>query len=394
MTKKIPHLFCLLLLANLSLKAQSVIVDGSLGGSEGYVLKCLQDNYTQFGDATTSTNVLESPNGSELDGAYAKIANNTLYLFFAGNLENSPISNRLEIFLDCKSGGQNVLTNTNNYPSEFENVNKMAGLKFDAGFESDYWFTLGSFKSGTQYKAFMYVAETNGDPVNGFIDNPLPDVIINNTGGPYNWTFQGGQFGLNNSNNAGVGGAAGQVGGAYDPSSVSTGIELAIPLAYIGNPTGDIKVCAFINSSAHDYVSNQILCGLGGSADNLQNPIPGTATYLNGVDFTTFAGDQFFVVSQTSDISSPFAVGSLGLHPSPTASNSFLHLFAAQNIEKESFVSVLDIQGACVWKGNYSTHTGENIFEIPSANFPSGVYFVQLQNGNYMQTQKLLVERR
>lgn len=368
-----------------------VTVNGTLGSTEGYALKCLQNNYTQFGNATTST-VTESPGGSELDGAYAKIANNTLYLFFAGNLEGAPNNNRLEIFLDTKTGGQNVLTNTNNKPSDFEDPNKMAGIKFDTPFESDYWFTLGSFKSGTSMKAFIYMAETNGDPVNGFIDNPLPDITIDNTGGPYAWTYLGGQLGFNNSNNAGVGGAVGEVGGNFDPATVLTGFEFAIPLAYIGNPSGDIKVCAFINSGAHDYVSNQFLCGLGGTANNLQNPNPASPNYLAGVDLSVIPDDQYFVVSQPVGIDAPVDVLSLQLSPMPATDHVTLRFSLPQGTENQSSVEIYSLSGQRIQATTLATQVGENQATISVADFAPGVYVLSLKNGHFVSTQKLVVK--
>lgn len=395
MNKKLLNLFftaskiCILAICATPLMAQTVTVNGALDISEGYQLKCLQDNYTQFGNSTTGT-IITSPSGSELDGAYAKIANNTLYLMITGNLEGAPNSNRLEIFMDTKTGGQNVLTNTNNKPSDFENPNKMAGIKFDAGFESDYWFTIGSFMSGANYKSFIYCAATDGDSINGFIDNPVPDIQLNSTGGPYNWTYQGGKIGWNNSNVAGVGGALGEVGGTFDPATVITGIELAIPLAYLGNPTGDIKVCAFINSAAHDYVSNQVLCGLGGNAVNLQSPTPG-ANYLNGVDFSAVANDQYFVVSQTTDIKTPFEVGALSIHPMPAKDAFTIHLASGYSVANYTDVMLFNLNGVEVQKNSFATVAGTNDFEVRVSELPAGVYVATIVNGNYIQREKIVV---
>ena len=68
----------------------------------------------------------------------------------------------------------------------------------------------------------------------------------------------------------------------------TTGIELAIPLAAIGNPTGCVRVCALLVSYWGAGISNQVL-----------GPLPaGTCevTAPASVDFSAVAGEQFFAV--------------------------------------------------------------------------------------------------
>lgn len=72
-----------------------------------------------------------------------------------------------------------------------------------------------------------------------------------------------------------------------NPAGVTTGIEIAIPLADIGNPdmgTG-VKVTAFINGQFHDFIANQMIGGLPALSDNLGEP--------RFVDLSTLGGDQF-----------------------------------------------------------------------------------------------------
>jgi hypothetical protein len=66
----------------------------------------------------------------------------------------------------------------------------------------------------------------------------------------------------------------------------------------LGNPTGDIKITAFINGGGHDYLSNQVLCGVNG-AGNLAEP--------RQVNFNNLPGDQYFTVPAP-----PAAVPTLG----------------------------------------------------------------------------------
>lgn len=76
-----------------------------------------------------------------------------------------------------------------------------------------------------------------------------------------------------------------------DPAGVVTGIEIAIPLADLGNPdmsTG-VKVIAFVNGQFHDFVSNQMIGGLPALSDNLGEP--------RNIDLSALAGDQFAIAT-------------------------------------------------------------------------------------------------
>lgn len=78
-----------------------------------------------------------------------------------------------------------------------------------------------------------------------------------------------------------------------DPALVNKGIEMMIPLASIGNPSGPIGFCIFINGQGHDYASNQFLpplpplsANLGGDGNGNYN---GTVSLIN---LNNFAGTQ------------------------------------------------------------------------------------------------------
>ena len=83
-------------------------------------------------------------------------------------------------------------------------------------------------------------------------------------------------------NTAGVGSGCGAASG----SGVTSGIELAIPLAALGNPTDCVKICAFVNGGGHDYLSNQVLGSLAVGTCNLGEP--------HTVDFSQQPGAQWF----------------------------------------------------------------------------------------------------
>lgn len=258
------------------------VLDGSLDAAYGGA-RAVQSVGTQFGNAAGGNNV--SASGSELDNAYGVVDGGTLYLFFGGNLESN--FNKLEIFIDSVAGGQNRLRG-DNPDVDFNGLNRMGdngnnnGLTFDAGFESDRYLMLtnGNTGSGVQYFANFAETLTGGGGAGGFVGgSALNDTAI--TGG------NGINIFGNNSNGVGVNSFGNP--NDSDPALISTGFEFAIPLSLLGDPTGDIKVTAFINGSGHDFASNQFLGGVPGGQGNLGDP--------RGVNLANLAGDQFFTVS-------------------------------------------------------------------------------------------------
>ncbi len=254
--------------------AAAGMVDGTMNVAEGYTLAALQNTPTGFGDNNDATPT--SANGSELDGAYYRVDGGDLYIMLTGNLQTN--FNKLDIFIDSAAGGQNKLTGTN--PDiDFNGLNRMGddgsgnGLKFDAGFESDYFLTITNGQSPIEtYASFTETLGTGG--AGGYIGGGEGSVVADTNGI---------MVAIDNSNIGGVDGT-----NVNTPISVTTGIEIKIPLAVIGNPTGNIKVTAFINGGSHDFVSNQVLGGIGGGA-NLGEP--------RSVDLSGIAGDQFFTVA-------------------------------------------------------------------------------------------------
>ena len=247
----------------------------------------VQNTQTQFGDSNLAT--VDFANGSELNSAYAHIGGGMLHLVLTGNLESN--YNKLEIFIDAVAGGQNQLRN-NNADVDYNGLNRMGddpatlkvveGLTFDAGFSSDLWVSLTC--GGPTFAVYMNYAETltKGAGFGSYLGT-------GGAGAAGATVFKSGfGFGIDNSNILGV------VGGTDigDGSGCTTGIEIQIPLSSIvGYVDGDIKVCAFINGGGHDYVSNQVLGGLGGGA-NLAEP--------RFVNFENIPGSQYFVVSNSA----------------------------------------------------------------------------------------------
>jgi len=263
-------------------------MDGTLDSDYGDA-NAVQNTQTSFGDSTIG--MPDFANGSEIDSGYAIIDNGYLYIMLPGNLEST--FNKIDIFVDARDGGQNTLRNDNS-EVDFEGLIRMGddgsgenGLTFDEGFDADMWLSMTC--GGDVFATYASYAElhTTGGGFGQFVgegSSGAAGVIYGKTGL---------MFALDNSNVGGVGFGEGLGCG----EGVTTGIEVAIPLYLLDwdGKAGDItsaKICAFINNSGHDFMSNQVIGGIGGGA-NLEDP-----RYVN---FENITGDQFFTVGGTAE---------------------------------------------------------------------------------------------
>ncbi|MBL8761568.1 MAG: hypothetical protein JNL50_09725 [Phycisphaerae bacterium] len=320
-------LTALALMALAGQAAAQVTVDGVKDAAYGANL-WVQNVPTGFGD-----NIEGDPNlatGSELDNMSAVIIADKLYIFLGGNLETN--YNKLTIMLDCiPAEGQNVIRN-NNVDVDYNGINRIAGLKLDAGVAVDYWINVTN-GTGTGSSGFdMYInaatlrtdgalfdgtsvldysSYTGGDKFDFFplfFDGTRLDP---QTGGlaavycnyaprtasasllvdPLNPVGTPGLLGgyIDNTNTEGVDGA-----NVNDPASVATGLELEIDLAELGwTGTNPIKLVAFINGSGNDYISNQVVGGLPDLSPNLGEPTL--------VDFSAIDGNQWVAIPCPAD---------------------------------------------------------------------------------------------
>jgi hypothetical protein len=264
--------------------ANAQTIDGTAEATYGPA-RATQNTQTGFGD--NNLGVVDFANGSELDQGFGVIIGGTLYLVIAGNLESN--GNMLNVFLDTRSGGQNRLRGDNpNFAGgrllRLGDSGGPNGLIFDSGFDADWWFGLNGFNV-PPYRLFCDFSEllsAGGGSNFGFLgsNTAITDSVLSGGTNPF-----GVKATINNSNVVGVSGGSGTSSGA----GVTTGVELAIPLAAIGNPTGPIRVCVFIANQTNSFVSNQVLGGIGGGA-NLGEP--------RGKSFAAILGDQFFTVPE------------------------------------------------------------------------------------------------
>lgn len=240
--------------------AQAIVINGIYDPAFGAPL-AVQDTQTSFGS------------NDSLCAAYATTDSTNLYVFLSGKLNTG--YERLALFLDTGSGGQNQLQPGTNFGS----MNPAVGLKFDSAFAPTYMIAL------------------NGDGTNLYVDyadlrNNANSQYLGNSN--YNGATPLGLGVLATVNNAGPGLSYGW--GPLSPSdqalaaSYTTGIELQIPLAAIGNPTGPFLASAFIAGGDGSTRSTQFLGGVGGNFPN------GDYSPLSGTDLSTVPGNQYFVI--------------------------------------------------------------------------------------------------
>jgi PEP-CTERM motif len=323
-----------------------IVVDGRLTGDEPYYGAALsvQNTNTHFGNATNG-DARFANGGSEIDQVFATVSGGRLFVLIGGNLESN--FNKLEVFIDAVPGGVNQL-NGSSLPAHVDPyccgsnppsgaLQQLSGLRFDAGFEADRYLTFsngvhafgnpqlqrwtlsayyadlaggvagGKSEVGFQYQALgvesglqqgepidqlnngcTSPADTNCAPPEHEFAEPI-DTINDpaNTKGHRDFLNNVGlRMAIDNSNTVGVNAGTGAATG--NPQAVVTGIEFSLPLAELGNPLGDIKLTAFINSGPHSFISNQF-SGVGVLRSNLGGD-------MGAINLATIAGDQFVTI--------------------------------------------------------------------------------------------------
>ncbi len=289
--------------------AGGIVVDGTREAAYGSPAS-IQNNSTDFGN--NENDHIGYAVGSELDGGSVTIDNGSLFIHLGGNLESN--YNKIELFIDIRDGGQNRILGINPDVS-YGALQRMGddgtgnGLTFDADFEADFYLdvTCGDNGFGSGISSYVNFAElrTNGDGIGAYAGSGgsynLDDVdYVDPSIGDY-----GISVAINNSNIAGVIAGDGTDCGAPDDVVVMTGIEIEIPLYLLdwdfeGIPFDEVKVCAFVNAADHHWVSNQVLNGLGGSA-NLGEP--------RLVNFANIDGNQYFAMGDVAEPCVPATVG-------------------------------------------------------------------------------------
>lgn len=246
----------------------------------GGTLRAVQDSPTSFGNATGGGQ--DSAGGGELDAMWGDISGSTLNLAISGNIEGN--FNKAWIFFDTKAGGENTLDNMNTDNGCCGEIQQMAGLTFDSGFDADYAIRIevGSGFYGINFADL--VPNTSGSIWNGGGFEALPDGP--NTGG------FGVTWGWDNSNVLGV--TSSDASGAL---TATTGLEFSIDMAsaFGDGSLTSLKVMALYGNGGGDFMSNQVLPGVGLDGGTHL----GTSSAIN---FGNFAGDQFAVIPEPGSI--------------------------------------------------------------------------------------------
>src|ERR1019366_1732970 len=131
-----------------------------------------------------------------------------------------------------------------------------------------------------------------------------------NPGGSLFGGFNPNSFGLNNTSALGVNGNAGTSANAAAAHAISTGLEVQIPLADLGDPTPGSQVLflADINGYSENYLSNQFLPGLPNPTANLGAGGAFTGPNSGTFNFGNKPGEYFAVT-----VPEPTSLSLLGL---------------------------------------------------------------------------------
>jgi len=332
--------------------AKGITVDGTVDSAYGSPLAVQQLGSNASANNPTNGDIAIS-SGAALDAAYGVISNSTLYLMIAGNLQSSSaFLNKLSIFIHTGAPGQNTLANNGALGSgpDFGAIPRMSaggdpnncagcpGLTFDTGFNAAYWIGVSYGGGSTNNINYFDLTTPNGG--NAYFvgrNQPTNNVLSGGAKNPF-----GIQAAMNNSNTGGVdtnlctvntNGAAQSIAAA----TVTTGVELAIPLNAIGgaNIVGPVNVCAFLTTNDYTQIFDQILSPgtVSGCVDSFAYGDPLTN------NFSTLPGTHYFTV--------PIAQCNYSISPVNTS-------FTAGGGSGTLSVGVLTSGGGCSWTASNS----------------------------------------
>jgi len=352
----------------------SVAVDGRLEPDYGSPI-VVQTNLTAADDSSASN---AGSNGWELDAAYGFMSAGVLHLMFPGNMLAQPNniepgteSSRFELFVDTGGGGQNVIEGAPYPLGDFD------GMRFDAGFAPSFFleaFAAGGPDFGQPYRLELFEQRF----ISGAWTTQYLGGLPFGQSGPLSGSSNPDSIAaaIDDSNHGGLT----QGCGAGTPGLVTSGIELAIPLAALDNPNGAIRVCALYRFGS---VTNQVLgtlpvgtCGLGS---------PGS------VDFSSIAGDQYFTLPSTTSAPAPSSALMLAPRANPDRG---LGVILGLSEAVPARLEALDLAGRRMLERDVAPSAGVRVVELASpGELPPGVYFVRLrQGGRALATRVTVIE--
>ena len=260
-----------------------ITVDGTRDSLYGAPLSTQTIN-TGFGDSTVGDGT--SAGGSELDAAYGIVTNGMLYLFFAGNLEDN--GNHINVFIADGQAGQNTLNVVGGWTES-----AMNGSVFSPGFNASLILDFND------YYGVLYADEILLSP-SGSTNSYLGSVTL--TSGFGSISLNGLRIGFNNRNALGANGNTGTAADSNAVQTVSTGLELGIPLSVLGNPApgSSILVLADINGASDSYLSDQFLPGLPVGTGDLGGGGPLAGSLQGAFNLSGLPSEWFSVTNRTS----------------------------------------------------------------------------------------------
>ncbi len=240
-------------------------VDGTREVANYPTAAALQTNQAGFGDELVG-NLFT--NEGELDGMYVTNDATSVYVMLTGNLATN--GNGMVIWFDNTADA----TGTTTAPvisggDGYFGSGKLGGTIFPAAFNADYGLVVKCFNNPLEWRYQFADLRAGGSTPGGqgnFATGATTNPAINTQGG---YTF-----GLNNSNVAGVEAGSGTASG--NASTVTTGLELAIPRADLGSPADgtEVRFIALYSNSNFDFWSNQILPPRATDGANIGNTFP------------------------------------------------------------------------------------------------------------------------
>ena len=276
------------------------VMDGTLDAEYGSAL-FVNTLASTFVSNTDGTDV--ASNGSEIDAVYGYHDGTRLYLFVAGNQRTS--FEKLNMFFDVAPGGQNQLV-PNASGVDFNALGNMEGLTFDTGFGAEYYMNYTGDPS--QHYLNMQLMPDIGNGLFGFFGAPGTKApgniqVLNNANPGVGSAPPNGGNVEATSDQSNTGGVATAVVDpdpfVSDPAEVLTGVEFKIGLDGLGYAVGSgdpIRIGGFVNGSNFDFLSNQVIGGVGTGQGNLGGPV-------GSINFNDIAGDQFVSVNVPTSLS-------------------------------------------------------------------------------------------
>ncbi|MCS7273273.1 MAG: hypothetical protein NZ550_03890 [Fimbriimonadales bacterium] len=247
-----------------------------------------QTNYTGFGDHVQGVDY-----GSELNQLFVRRQGNMLYIGVTGNLEGN--GNAIHFYFDTGRSQSNTFNLTTGCINC--SVQGMSGVVFDLN--PDYALCVNRYDD-RQGNDNIYL------DWHDLVGNQSTYLGFVRVGSGQGIVDQGVLAGFDNSNVQGVTDNPNNVG---DPATAVNGLEVAIPLSLLGNPTGSIRLFVILTGGADlgdpcrgTYLSNQSLPAMNVGTPNVQYPNPAWARCPSPpfdffpFNFTQLAGDHFVVI--------------------------------------------------------------------------------------------------